>query len=881
MREALRVLRLKVRALIRRRQLDRDLEDELTYHLEMRRAANQAHAPFGNVTQIREACRDVWTFIHLENVWRDSRHAMRGLIRARTHSVAVISLLAMAIGANVAIFSLVNALLLRDLPVERPEELIALKRMSRGTSQGMSIPLFEEFRHRLVSVSGLIGIADVNPPMIVDPASGAGPTDVSGAMVSGNYFRVLGVNAEVGRVFTEDDDRFEDPRPVLVLSHAFWQTQFGGDRTVVGRSVLLSGNRFTIIGVAPRELRAMGGDRGLGGDYWVPLNTQPVISGGADRRKNPGSSMLRVMGRLRSGEPLERVHAEAEVLYRQLPLQLARPESEIQVFPGNRGFGDALARQFWPPLRLLMIAVALLLVMACANVASLLLARAGGRQREIAVRQALGSGRARLIRQLLVESLLLAAAGGLLGLGLATSGARALVALAIPQGTPVVDLSIDRNILLFSVAVSVLTTVLFGLVPALHASRARIESALRSSSRGATGHSRRWLNRSLVAAQVALAVILVAGSVQFARSLHRLYSTDPGFDRRQMVLAAVDARSAGYQTDEQFPELARQIIGRLSSMPGVESVAVAATGFLGGGRRSTRTYKIDGRQYGAAGEPALFFNQVSNNYLRVFRVPFASGRDFTPDDRAGSPRVAVVNEAFARYYFSGQSAIGRRFEIDDATRDEFEIVGVVRDAKLNDLRETTEPLAFLPLDQSPARFSHVFVKQHSPDVDVLSALRPAILAVNPRLRVNRVQTLDAALDETLSKDIMAARLSGLFGAVAIALVSFGVYGVISYLAMTRTREIGVRLALGARPGTILRHVVGDALWMVAPGLVIGTAIAVGLERLIASQLFGATPRDPVTFGVVVVFLLSTTALAAFLPARRAAGTAPMDALRSE
>ena len=824
----------------------------------------------------------MWTFIQLENLWRDCRHAVRGLIRARLHSASIISLLAVAIGANVAIFSLVNALIIRELPVDRPAELVVLKRMSRGTAQGISIPLFEELRQRLSSVSGLFAVADVSPQLMLDSNTAAGDSpDAVGALVSGNYFQVLRVSAAVGRMFGEGDDRFEDPNPVVVLSHGFWQTQFGGDRTVVGRSILLGGSRFTIIGVAPRELRALGGDRGLGGDYWVPLNMQPVISGGTDRRRNPGASMLRVMGRLREGSSIEQVQAEADVLYRQLPTQLARPESAVRAFPGNRGFGDALARQYWPPLRWLAVGVALLLVMACANVASLLLARAGHRQHEIAVRQALGSGRARLVRQFLVESLLLATLGGILGLAWAGVGARALIALAVPEGTPVLDLSLDRGVLLFTVAVCLAATVLFGVVPAVHSSHEHIESALRSTSRGGTGRSRQVLNRLLVASQVALAVVLVAGSVQFARSLYRLYTADPGFDRRHMAMASLDARSAGYRTPEQFALLARQIDERLSAIPGVEATTVAATGFLGGGRRSTRTYKVDGRQYGAPGEPALFYNEVSNDYLRVFGVPLVAGRGFDPDDRIGSPRVSVVNEAFVRYYFPGRDAIGRQFELDQDGRNRIEIVGVVRDSKLNDLRETTEPLAFLPFEQFPARFNHVFVKLDGAESMVLSALRPAILEIDPRLRVNRVETLDAALDRTLSQDLLAARLSGLFGALAIAVACFGVYGVISYLVVAKTREIGVRLAIGALPRTVLREVIGNALSTVIPGLVAGTLLAGALERVIASQLFGVRPRDPLTFGTVVVFLLLITALAAYVPARRAARINPVNALRSE
>jgi putative ABC transport system permease protein len=320
----------------------------------------------------------MWTFIQLEDLWRDGRHAARVLSRAPGHTAAIVLLLALAIGPNAAIFTLINAIFIRELPVDHPEQLVVLKRMSRGASQGMSIPLFEAFRQRLTSVSGLIGISDiVNPPLILDPAGGEEVSGVTGAMVSGNYFRILGVKAAIGRVFSEDDDRLESPDPVLVLSHAFWQRQFGGDRGVIGRSVLLSGSPFTVVGVAAQEFRAVGGDRGLGGDFWVPLNVEPLVQPGGDRRRSPDALMLRVRERLQPEVSIQQVQAQAQVVHRQLPEEIARPHSSMQADRGSRGFGDSLERQYRTPLRLLTGAVGMLLLVACANVASLLLARGG------------------------------------------------------------------------------------------------------------------------------------------------------------------------------------------------------------------------------------------------------------------------------------------------------------------------------------------------------------------------------------------------------------------------------------------------------------------------------------------------------------------------
>jgi predicted permease len=815
----------------------------------------------------------------LECLWRESRLAVRSLTRARWHSAAIVALLAVAIGANVAMFSLVNAVMLRELPVQRPAELVAVKRMSRDVSQGVSFPLYEALRERWQSMSGLIAVGDVSPAFSLDAASSAGVENVFGTMVSGNYFRVLGVNVAVGRALTEDDDRFEDPRPVIVISHTLWQTRFGGAPEVVGRSVWLAGSRFTIVGITPAAFRNLGGDRGIGGDYWVPLNMQPIVGRGGDRRRNAGASMLRVMGRLRDGVSMRQAQAEAAVLTGQLSTTVLMASTTIHVFDGSRGLGDATARRYWPALRLLSVTVALILLMACANIASLLLARATNRQREVAVRQALGCGRARLLLQFMLENSWLAAAGGALGLLVAIGGARALVTMAAPPGAAGIDLSLDRNVLLFTLASCVVTTLLFGLVPALQSSRGQLESALRAGSRSATSRSRQILNRLLVAVQVALAVVLVAACVQFSRSLHNLFAADLGFDRRDLIMVSIDGRTVGFQQPAQFVGLAHELIDRLSSLPGVKSTTLAATGFFGGARRGTSEFTIDA-QPATPGRPSLLYSEVSHGYLQALDVPVVAGRSFAPDDRAGSVPVAVVNEAFARTYSAGQSVIGRRLGMYGDR--EFAIVGVVRDAKLNDLRETTEPLAFILIDQSPNRFNHIFVKTDGrQQAAVLAAIRPMIQQVSPTLRIDSVETLEDALERTLGQDVFAARLSGLFGGIAIALVCFGVYGVISYLVVTRTREIGVRLAIGARPQDVLRQVISEALLVVSPGLVVGLVAALALERFIASLLFGASPRDPVTFGAVALLMLATTALAAYVPARRAAKIAPVIALRGE
>lgn len=817
-------------------------------------------------------------WLRIDEWWRDLRHSGRNLWRFPVHTTTIVSLLALALGATVTVFSLVNALVIRELPVERPEELIAIKRMSKGAAQGISVPLFEELRTRMTSTA-LAAVSDV--PLPIAPADGTlvDAAEIPAVLVSGTYFEVLGVQPAVGRLIGQEDDRFADPRSVAVLSHGLWTTRFGGDRGVVGRDLLVPGGRLTVIGVAPKEFRAMAGDRGLGGDLYLPLNLQPMV-GGTDRRRNPGSSILRVFARLTAGGSIDRVQVEAGAIYRHLPPPLSRPDSSLEVTSARRGFGNQLATQYWPPLRVLFVAALLLLAIACANIAGLLIARAGARRHEIAVRQALGSGRGRIIRQLFIESALLVAAGGTLGLAWSAAGARAMAAMALPQGSPDLDLSVDGSVVLFALGISAATTFAFGLLPAVQLFRRGSDAALRAASRGSTRRHRHVLQRVMISAQVMLAVVLLTSTVAFARSLVRLYAADIGFDRRGMVIATVDARPAGVQTADQYALLADDLVSQLSRHPGVESVTVAAAGFFGGGRRSTRTYQVNDREYGGPDDPPLYINEVSNDYLRAFRVAVAEGRDLTVDDHTGTARVAVVNQEFARRYAGGASALGSRLRLDTVP-DSIEIIGVVRDTKLNNPREETVPIAFLPFEQFPARFNHICIRTSRTDVEALQALRTAIVSVNPRVRVTRVQTIDDVLKETVSQDLLLMRLSAVLGLSAVVLVSFGVYGLISGLVATRTREIGVRLAIGADPRRVLREVIRDAIARVAPGLVVGIILSSVMGRLIASQLFEVTPSGPATVGLVASLIVTVTIASSYLPARRAARTSPMIAMRTE
>jgi len=867
----MRSLRLKLRALLKRRQLERDLREEMAYHLEQRQLHGDTRVPFGNITAIQETTRDVWMFRWLEDLSRDVRHAFRTMRHAPGHTLAIVLLLAVGVGANAAIFSLTYPILIERLPVREPDRLVSFAAISTqraGGGLGWSGPAFDFFRRQY-------GSAEV--AAIGSVQAGAG-TDLrfdglETTLVTGNYFHVLGLDAARGRLLAPQDDSYDAPRPVFVLSNAAWTSRLGGDRNAIGAEFQLYGRPFTLVGVTPPDFR------GAGGDIWLPYNWQPAV-GDRDVRNDRGRSWLALTGRLKSGVSLAQAQAEANVAWSGVRAEFRLPpEFSLQLGPADRGFAG-LRNRFETPLLILTGAVGMLLLIACANVASLLLARAGSRQKEIAVRQAIGCGRARLIRQLLVESLVLAGCGGLLGLAVATAGAQTLVAMAAPDALEAVGPGLNTGVLLFTLAVSAVSSVLFGLIPALRASKVSIETALKSAARGASAsRSRQLLNRSCVVIQTAFSVVLVLGAALFGQSLYRLYSFDAGFERSQVVTATVNARALGFRSnpDPQYATAADRLMEHLSRLPAVESVSVTGTGFLTGSSR-TAIILIQAREAESPRGPVRV-NQATSNFLETLGVPVLEGRGFSARDTMGAPPVAIVNQTFARAYFPNETPIGKRLQL--SANASMEIVGVARDSKYNDLREEAVPLVFVPLHQDPRNFNHVQVKVRGSAETLVPLIRAAILEVDPRYAPTRVETLATSLDRVLARDILLARLSGLFGAVALLVACFGVYGLISYVVESRTAEIGVRLAIGAQPRGVLTRVIADALKTVTPGVALGLTGAVAAERVIASLLFGAEGGNLPTYAAVAGCLLLTSVIAAYLPARRASRIDPVTALRCE
>jgi predicted permease len=873
----LRELRFRIRALLRRSQLDRDLQDELADH--MARRGDSGRAPFGNVTLVREQMRDTWTFPWLEDFGRDLRLALRALRKTPGQTTAIVALLALGIGANSAIFSILKTVLLDEVPVSSPDGLIALNRLRPdGLKIGaFSTPSYRGLAEQLTTIDVLASGTLSNPQLKMTADAAEEVAEPVTSLVSGNFFQLLGVPAALGRVFTPDDDRYQDPHPLMVLSHDFWQRQFGSDRGVVGRQVFLHNVPFTIVGVMPESFR------GMGRDFWIPLNMQPAASGGEDVRNNQGRTWLLIVSRLKPGVVRDRARSEVEAVFNRLsPPPPGQAPWKLSLDPGQRSFGySGLDNRYGTPLKFLMGAVVMLLLIACANVASILLARAGARQQEIAVRQAIGCGRSRIMRQVLTESLLFAVGGAGAGLLLAVYGSQALISLT-PLGTlDVVFAGLDTRVLVFTISVSVMSALLCGLAPAIRASRIQIDPILKGASRGNTStRSNLWMNRVFVATQAALSMILVVGAALFAASLYRLYRVDPGYSTERILSATVNARNLGYtEKGGDFAALARRITDRLTQLPGVQSASVSAAGFLSQSARTTDAF-FEGPQ-GPVQVDNIRVDQGSPTLLETMGIPLLAGRAFQPSDRRGSPLVVIVNEQFARQHFAGRNPVGARIHLDDDNAPPVEIIGVAGDAKLNDVREQPIAIVYLSIDQFPYRFNFVNVRTSGPASAVLQMVGQAIREVEPRLRPSRIETLETSLDRVLSRDILLARLSTLFGGLALLVACFGVYGMLSYVISERTSEIGIRLALGAPPAGVRFRIIADALKMVVPGLVLGIVGALAGARFIESLLFDVNGRDPRTYLIASVALTITTVFAAFLPARRAVRIDPMTALRAD
>ncbi|MFY9609602.1 MAG: ABC transporter permease [Blastocatellia bacterium] len=834
----------------------------------------------------------------MENLWQDLRYGFR-VLRASPgfFAVAILSL-ALGIGANTSIFSVVNAALLRPLPVTEPDRLVFVFNGSQANPYGTSsYPDYLEYRDKNEVFSDVLTYSGITVSARSDDQ-----TDLlSGSIVSGNFFDVLGVRAALGRTFLPEEDQTPNTHRVMLISHRLWERRFGRDPGLIGQQVTLNGHAFTVIGVTPAGFQ--GPEVLETNDIYVPMKMQAVVRpprGGFSGDMNPdlltrrGSRWLRIIGRLKPEVSIEQAQAAMTTVAAQL--EQAYPDTNrntlATLFPVSKVDPRAYT-QLISVAGLLLAVVAIVLLIACANVANLLLARASGRRKEIAVRLALGASRSRLVRQLLTESVLLSLAGGVGGLLLALWTNDLLKTATPPDGifSFTLDYHLDGRVLAFAFLLSLATGVIFGLAPALQASRPELVAALKDED-SAAGRGRRRFNlrNLLVVAQVALSLVLLIGAGLFLRSLNNAQSIDPGFDAERVLNAQLNINLLRY-TKAQGQEFYRQAVERAEVLPGVESATLARVVPLTGGGR-TSSLLIEGQQgsdnvnrsegMGLQDNPnTVNANVVGLKYFQTMGIALLRGRDFIEHDNEAAPRTTIVNDAFAQRYFDGEEAIGRRVSFNGAQGPWCEIVGVVRDSKYRTLGEAPRPTAYVPLAQNHETGMALHVRTTGRPSSVAGAVRREIQSLDQNLPVTNLQPMSEVVGSSLFAARMGAVLLATFGLLALLLAGVGLYGVMSYTVSRRTREIGIRMALGAQSGSVLRLVLNEGLRLVGSGVAVGLVVAAGATRLLASFLYGVSPLDAATFAAIPLVLALVALLASYLPARRAAKVDPMIALRYE
>lgn len=700
--------------------------------------------------------------------------------------------------------------------------------------------------------------------------------------MSGEYFQELGVNAMAGRMLTPEDNKIGGATAVAVISYGFWKRGFARDDSVIGRRSTLNDLPFTIVGVTPPEF--FGESVGRAPDIWLPLTMQPALDRGNSYLEMPNVAWLRVMARLRPGSTEQGAGAELAVFLKQLQSQpsdlgkAARELARIDIVPGNKGLSD-LRKEFSQPLRLLMAVVGLVLLIACANVANLLLARASARQKEIAIRLAIGAGCWRLIRQLLTESVLLALGGGIAGLAFAAWGSRMLLLLVSGGTTAIpIDVTLNARVLAFTIVVSAATGILFGLAPALRATRQNLNPSLSVST---SSRPRFTLSRTLIVIQVAVSLLLVTGAGLFIQTFRNLRDLDLGFSAEHVLQVRIHPESSGYRR-EQLPALYARLLERLNSAPGIISVSMSGTGFASG-TGATCCIAVEGYTPGPSENRQIRTNSVTPRYFENIGLPLLLGRNFAPEDAGRGqpePHVAIINEAMAHYYFGNANPIGRHFGWGDDpqnARYDTEIIGVAKDANYGKLRERSPRYIYF----HAAGGNVLQIRTAADPVSMAASIGREIQAVDKTLRADSFDTIPQLVDRQLVREKLLAKLSSFFGALAVLLAAVGLYGLMAYAVLRRTQEIGIRVALGATRSDLVWMVLRETLTLVGVGVAIGIPAALGLAPIVSSMLFGIMPTDPVMISVAVLVMSVVATLAGYLPARRASLVDPLSALRRE
>ena len=895
--------------LFRRKQLDRDLDEELQAYVELvaaeklrsgmdpEEAHRQARRQTGGIDQVVQSVRDVRTGVGLDRLAQDVKFGLRTLAKNPTFSLVAAGTLALGIGANTAMFSLLDQVVLKLLPVSHPEQLVIVRETGNhfGNSYGpntISWPMFEDLRDNNQVFSGMF----CRFPASVAIGYGDRAGQISAELVSSAYFQTLGVRAILGRTISHDDDSVPDSKPVVVLSYSFWQSYFGADPHIVGRTFAINGHPMTVIGVAQPGFDGV--EMGNPAKVFVPIMMKtemtPHSDGLKDRRRR--LSWVTAYGRLKPGLTAEQAQASLQpLLHGILEIEAQQPEftrsatsADRQVFLRNRiqllsGSDNGLREDMRTPLWLLLALTGAVLLLACANLANLFLARATAREREFAVRLAIGAGRARIVRQLLVESLLLSGGGTIVGLALAFVADRTLLRIYLPADA-VNEFAVspipDVRVLAFAVGVMLLTSVVFGLLPAVRSSRTEITPSLgdRSGALSAGGTS---LRRILVGIQMSLSLLLLFAAGLFVRTLRNLENVGPGFPTGHLLTFTTTPTLSGYSYDETKSWYERLSVN-LQAMPGVESVALSTMPIL---RGFAWQNAILGKSFeGMPIEQQPYLSQVSPDYFSTLGIPLIAGRAFTPRDVAPTD-YAVVNESFAREYFPGRNPVEQRLGLVDDMRTvtpNTEIIGVIADTKYRDLRETPHAQAYFPyLAISNIRGMTAYVRTKGDPREFENALRERMRQFDPHVPVVDLQTVSEQIGFSLRTERLVASLSAVFGGVATLLAVIGLYGVMAYAVLRRTREIGIRIALGALRSNVVAMIMREVLLLIGCGLAAGVVLALALASLIRSQLYGLNARDPSTLIGAAIVLALAAGLAGLIPALRASSVDPTTALRQE
>jgi predicted permease len=897
-----------VRRLIHRRQVEQDLDEEVNAYLSIKtdryrskglsmdEARCAARIECEGAEQVKEKVREARMGASLETILRDLQYAVRVLRKSPAFTAVAVLSLALGIGANTAIFSVIYAVVLRSLPVQHPEELVALSHanLQRSAMNSMAFPLYKELRDRTDLFAGLLCTTGFSPSLAVNGSA----ERVTGEMVSANYFDVLGLKPYLGRLFRPSDETTPGANPVVVLSYGFWNRRFAADPKIIGSAVVLNQTPMTVIGVSPPEFDSL--NPGIARDLRVPITMQPQMFVKPSILEERDNWWLTVVGRLQPDVSRERAEKALTLFLRRYHDQnnngKVLSEYRRKVFASEHmnlllaGTGLVTqAKRAAKQLYVLMAVVMLVLLSGCMNLANLLLARTAARQREIAIRLSLGAGRSRLVRQLLTESILLAAAGGGFGILLSLWASRVLAGFLLAGADSHISLDVapDLHVLAFTLGLSLLTGLLFGLAPAWGATRMEVAPELKGEQTRVLGMRIPW-RKMLVSLQVAISVVLLIGAGLFLKSLNRLRTMDLGFDQRNVLEVSIDPTFNGYSQDRAqtfFRELQQDV----SRIPGVLSVSFSSLALVNGSGWGSGITVLGYQP--KEGDPGPDRDIAGPGYFAALRIPIQRGRDFGMQDRAHSPHVAIVNESFARFYFGQQNPIGKligpgagpgrpnQHPVD------FTIVGVAQDGKYSNLREETQRFWYVPYEQfnedSPIHGVTMYVRTVGDPLKAVSAVRHVARGIDANIPVFDVKTLEQQVDANLATDRMVATLSTFFSLLAALVVAIGLYGVMTYAVTKRTREIGIRMALGAPSSAVVHSIMREVIVLVVAGVVLGVPCALALGRFVASLLFEVKPQDSLALSGATLLVSIVTMLAGYLPARRAASISPTVALRYE